>query len=35
LAIKLGKHPSQIWDDWFDLPEYNGNPPKEQDNDSE
>jgi transcriptional regulator with XRE-family HTH domain len=35
LAIKLGKHPSQIWTDWFDLPEFGGNPPKEQDNDSE
>lgn len=21
-AIKLGKHPSEIWTDWFDLPEY-------------
>lgn len=21
-AIKLGKHPSQIWPNWFDLPEY-------------
>jgi hypothetical protein len=34
-AIRLGKHPSQIWTDWFDLPEFGGNPPKEQDNDSE
>jgi transcriptional regulator with XRE-family HTH domain len=22
LAIKLGKHPSQIWTNWFDLPEF-------------
>ncbi len=29
-AIKLGKHPSEIWTDWFDLPEYQ--TPKEPNN---
>ena len=34
-AIKLGKHPGNIWLNWFDLPEFGGNPPKETDNDSQ
>lgn len=28
-AIRLGKHPSQIWPEWFDLPEYQ-TPPQEK-----
>ena len=34
-AIKLGKHPSEIWHDWFDLPEFGNTPPKEISNDTE
>jgi len=29
IAIKLGKHPSAIWTNWFDLPEYTEQQRKE------
>jgi len=33
-AIKLGKHPSEIWINWFDLPEFGNNPPKDISNET-
>jgi len=33
-AIKLGKHPGNIWPNWFDLPELQDTP-KENNNDSQ